>query len=37
MLSGMAWAEGLVMIPEDGPDIAEGDTVRFLPFDALLR
>tara|TARA_R110002049_G_scaffold29972_2_gene102043 strand:+ start:127904 stop:129655 length:1752 start_codon:yes stop_codon:yes gene_type:complete len=31
-ISGLAWAEGLVELPEDARDIRPGDTVRFLPY-----
>ena len=36
MLSSLAWAEGLVAIPENRA-LAEGDRVNFLPFSELLR
>ncbi len=32
LISGLSWAEGLVELPEEGPDVAPGDPVRFLPF-----
>ncbi len=35
VLSSCTWADGLVEIPE-GVTVAEGDTVRYLGFDALL-
>jgi len=35
VLSSCAWADGLVEIPE-GVTVAEGDTVRYLGFEALL-
>lgn len=31
-VSGLAWAEGLVELPDAAADIAPGDMVRFLPF-----
>ena len=34
VLSSCTWADGLVEIPE-GVTVAEGDTVRYLGFDAL--
>lgn len=36
MLSAMAWARGLVEIGEDRGEIAPGDLVDYLPFEALL-
>ncbi len=34
LIKGLVWATGLVDLPDGGPDIAEGDPVRFLPFSA---
>lgn len=34
LIRGLVWANGLVDLPDGGPDIAEGDAVRFLPFSA---
>jgi len=34
-ISGLVWAEGLVELPDAAVDIAPGDPVRYLPFDAL--
>ncbi|MGR3433936.1 MAG: molybdopterin-binding protein, partial [Shimia sp.] len=31
-ISGLSWATGLVELPDEGPDVAPGDPVRFLPF-----
>ncbi|WP_340109058.1 gephyrin-like molybdotransferase Glp [Pikeienuella sp. HZG-20] len=31
---GLVWADGLVDLPDGGPDIAPGDPVAFLPFSA---
>ncbi|MEM6441381.1 MAG: molybdopterin-binding protein [Pseudomonadota bacterium] len=33
-ISGLAWATGLVELPDDGPDVTPGDPVRWLPFSA---
>ncbi|MEO0891533.1 MAG: gephyrin-like molybdotransferase Glp [Pseudomonadota bacterium] len=35
-ISGLSWAEGLVELPDDGVEIAEGDMVRFIPFGSFL-
>ena len=32
LISGLAWADGLVEFSDDGQEIAEGDLVRFLPY-----
>jgi molybdopterin molybdotransferase len=32
LISGLRFAEGLIDIPEDAGDIAEGDVVQFIPF-----
>ncbi|MGM0585212.1 MAG: gephyrin-like molybdotransferase Glp [Pseudomonadota bacterium] len=32
LISGLSWADGLVELPDEGPDVAPGDAVRFLPF-----
>lgn len=32
LIRGLVWANGLVDLPDGGPDIAEGDPIRFLPF-----
>ncbi|MEO1688559.1 MAG: molybdopterin-binding protein, partial [Pseudomonadota bacterium] len=34
LVTGLAWADGLVELPDDGPDIAPGDPVRWLPYAA---
>jgi len=34
LIRGLVWATGLVDLPDGGPDVAEGDQVRFLPFSA---
>ncbi|MBT6312178.1 MAG: molybdopterin molybdenumtransferase MoeA, partial [Alphaproteobacteria bacterium] len=34
LIRGLVWATGLVDLPDGGPDIEEGDDVRFLPFSA---
>lgn len=34
LIRGLVWAEGLVDLPDGGPDIARGDMVRYLPFTA---
>ena len=31
-VSGLSWATGLIVLPDDAADIAPGDPVRFLPF-----
>ncbi|QIE55735.1 molybdopterin molybdenumtransferase MoeA [Pikeienuella piscinae] len=31
---GLVWAEGFVDLPDDGPDVAIGDPVAWLPFSA---
>ncbi|MDG2340011.1 MAG: molybdopterin-guanine dinucleotide biosynthesis protein B, partial [Paracoccaceae bacterium] len=31
-ISGLAWAEGLVELPDEGCEIAKGDLVRYLPY-----
>lgn len=32
LVGGLAWAEGLVELPDEAVDIAPGDPVRYLPF-----
>lgn len=32
LISGLAWSTGLIDLPDPGPDVAEGDSVRFLPY-----
>ena len=32
LISGLRWSDGLIDIPEDTGDIAEGDRVAFIPF-----
>ena len=32
LIRGLLWADGLVHLPDGGPDVDEGDMVRFLPF-----
>jgi molybdopterin molybdotransferase len=32
LISGLRFAEGLIDIPEDAGDVAEGDVVQFIPF-----
>lgn len=34
LIRGLVWAEGLVDLPDGGPDIREGDPVAWLPFSA---
>ena len=34
LIRGLVWANGLVDLPDGGPDVARGDLVRFLPFSA---
>jgi molybdopterin molybdotransferase len=36
ILTSMAWATGLLDLPEETAGVAEGDLVDFVPFDALL-
>jgi molybdopterin molybdotransferase len=36
MLSSLSWSDGLVEILEDQGDVHRGDTVRFVPYTALL-
>ncbi|WP_420862263.1 gephyrin-like molybdotransferase Glp [Algirhabdus cladophorae] len=31
-ISGLAWADGLIELPDEAMDIAEGDLVKYLPF-----
>jgi molybdopterin molybdotransferase len=33
-ISGLAWAEGLVELPEEARDLREGDLVRYIPFES---
>ncbi len=33
-ISGLSWADGLVELPDDTREIAEGDPVRFYPYSA---
>ncbi|MEO0370891.1 MAG: gephyrin-like molybdotransferase Glp [Pseudomonadota bacterium] len=35
-ISGLSWAEGLVELPDDALEVAEGDPVRFIPFGSFL-
>ncbi|MEM6971855.1 MAG: gephyrin-like molybdotransferase Glp [Pseudomonadota bacterium] len=35
LVGGLSWSEGLVELPDEALDIAEGDTVRFIPYAAL--
>ncbi|MBU2981868.1 molybdopterin molybdenumtransferase MoeA [Lentibacter algarum] len=35
-ISGLSWAEGLVVLPDEAADIAEGDAVTFLPFSSFI-
>lgn len=35
LIRGLVWANGLVDLPDGGPDIAEGDPVSFLSFSSL--
>ena len=32
LISGLAWSKGLIDLPDPGPDVAEGDPVRFIPY-----
>lgn len=32
LIRGLVWANGLVDLPDGGPDVAKGDPVNFLPF-----
>lgn len=32
LIRGLVWADGLVDLPDGGPDVAEGDPVTYLPF-----
>lgn len=32
LIRGLVWADGLVELPDGGPDVAEGDPVAYLPF-----
>jgi len=34
LIRGLVWADGLVDLPDGGPDVAEGDAVAYLPFSA---
>lgn len=34
IISGLSWADGLCLLPEDGPDIARDDPVTYLPYSA---
>ncbi|MEL7464199.1 MAG: molybdopterin-binding protein [Pseudomonadota bacterium] len=34
LIRGLVWADGLVDLPDGGPDVAEGDPVAYLPFSA---
>ncbi len=34
LIRGLVWVNGLVDLPDGGPDIAAGDPVTFLPFAA---
>ncbi|MEM8752888.1 MAG: molybdopterin-binding protein [Pseudomonadota bacterium] len=34
LIRGLVWADGLVDLPDGGPDVAIGDPVRYLPFSA---
>ncbi|MEO1611961.1 MAG: molybdopterin-binding protein, partial [Pseudomonadota bacterium] len=34
LIRGLVWADGLVDLPDGGPDVAEGDLVAYLPFAA---
>lgn len=34
LIRGLVWADGLVDLPDPGPDVAPGDLVDFLPFHA---
>ena len=34
LIRGLVWADGLVDLPDGGPDVAEGDPVAYLPFHA---
>ncbi len=34
LIRGLVWANGLVDLPDGGPDVAKGDPVHFLPFSA---
>jgi len=33
-ISGLAWADGLIELPDDAMDVAEGDLVKYLPFSS---
>jgi molybdopterin molybdotransferase len=35
LVGGLSWAEGLVELPDEGLEIAEGEPVRFLPWSSL--
>lgn len=32
LIRGLVWADGLVDLPDEGPDVHEGDLVRYIPF-----
>ena len=32
LIRGLVWADGLVDLPDGGPDVAPGDPVAYLPF-----
>lgn len=34
LIRGLVWADGLVDLPDGGPNVAEGDPVAYLPFSA---